>query len=30
MVPFVESMVDTAKISERVIIVNPVEGLLDI
>jgi len=26
----VESMVDTAKISERVIIVNPVEGLLDI
>ncbi|HQO39474.1 MAG TPA: ribosome maturation factor RimM, partial [Spirochaetota bacterium] len=30
MVPFVESMVDTARLNEKIIDINPVEGLFDI
>lgn len=30
LIPFVESMVDTGRIEERIIEINPVEGLLDI
>lgn len=29
LVPFVESMVDTSKIKEKIVIINPVEGLFD-
>lgn len=30
LIPFIDSMVDTSKIDDKVIIINPVEGLLDI